>query len=391
MTTAERSVPLANTFGLYQGRKLEQVAVSAYREGVDRPPAAAAGLPPGGTAEGDQRPAGALRGAEGLPDARRPGADGWPAGAAVGWRSTSTPRYSGPGAADLRDGANAHVAALLETPVEPPQLDGDLVARDPRDPGARGRWPSAPTRWSPGAAPRRRCRNGGRSNVAGSQVTRVFARASGRPMTDGIEGIYTFDGFHDVFLPAVGDVTRSVAEDGWVLGREQEALSADELDRLGNDLLALYYADYIKPLGRLPQRPDPRPARRSGPGRGSRQHPVGAQFAAAVAAGVGRRPDASRPAGKSRARRPRPSSRRARPREPPGKRRRSPASAGHRRPTSTGSSPRSAAGRPAGRDGCPASSSTTTSPTCTTWSWRPTAARRRSTTSCACSTTSTAS
>lgn len=239
----DRPVPLASTFGLYQGRKLEQVAVSAYRDGLTDLllPRLVFRLEEQLRAINDPQvlyealKVYLMLGGQGPLDDRL----------VRQWLAIDIDsRYPGPGAADLRDGANAHVAALLETPVEPPQLDGDLVARTrailERQPLAerayalvtRSRAATALPEWRP-------------VDVAGTQVTRVFARASGRAMTEGIEGIYTYDGFHDVFLPAVGDVTRSVAEDGWVLGREQEALSGDELDRLENDLLALYYADYI--------------------------------------------------------------------------------------------------------------------------------------------------
>ena len=48
---------------------------------------------------------------------------------------------------------------------------------------------------------------------------------SGRSLNTGMPGIFTWAGYHNVFLPLLPSVTQDVAEDDWVLGREHAAAS----------------------------------------------------------------------------------------------------------------------------------------------------------------------
>ena len=56
------------------------------------------------------------------------------------------------------------------------------------------------------------------ADALGAAGVRVFVRASGKPLTEGVPGFYTIDGFYKVLLPALGNVTKQVASESWVLG-----------------------------------------------------------------------------------------------------------------------------------------------------------------------------
>ena len=49
---------------------------------------------------------------------------------------------------------------------------------------------------------------------------RVFIRRSGAPLTEGVPGFYTIDGFYKVLLPNLPAATIQVASESWVLGKD---------------------------------------------------------------------------------------------------------------------------------------------------------------------------
>ena len=82
--------------------------------------------------------------------------------------------------------------------------------------------------------------------AAGPGADKVLRRASGAPLTDGVPGLYTVEGYHRSFYPALVDVIRAVAEESWVLGEESRVtLNPIELDGLQKRILGLYLDDYI--------------------------------------------------------------------------------------------------------------------------------------------------
>lgn len=86
--------------------------------------------------------------------------------------------------------------------------------------------------------------------AAGPNATQVFERASGQPLTKGIPGIFTREGYRKAFQKSVEKATLQLAtEEGWVLGVKTDpgqlrdaALSGD----LANRVRRLYLQDYIK-------------------------------------------------------------------------------------------------------------------------------------------------
>ena len=158
------------------------------------------------------------------------------------WQAT----YPGAAMAPLRDGLARHLEALLANPLPQIPLDGALLAAART---AFSRVPLADRVYS------RIVSSGAAQAVApwrpadalGPAGVRVFVRASGKSLTDGVAGFYTIDGFYKVLLPALGDVTNQVARESWVLGqRLQITPESAEAQRLERDVVKLYEADYAK-------------------------------------------------------------------------------------------------------------------------------------------------
>jgi len=83
------------------------------------------------------------------------------------------------------------------------------------------------------------------SDALGPAGVPLFVRASGKPLTEGIPGFLTVDGFHRVLLPSLDGAVKSVASESWVLG-DRVAFNPNGPQRPGleRDVIALYEADY---------------------------------------------------------------------------------------------------------------------------------------------------
>ncbi len=154
--------------------------------------------------------------------------------------------YPGPAAAPFRQSLTQHLDALLAQPLPQVALDGALVAASraafSRVPLANRVYsrirPSAAAQTVPPWRP---------SDALGPAGVRVFVRASGKPMTDGVPGFYTPTGFHTVLLPALGRTAQDVAKESWVLGKTASvAPNSPELQQVEQGVIALYEADYAK-------------------------------------------------------------------------------------------------------------------------------------------------
>ena len=85
--------------------------------------------------------------------------------------------------------------------------------------------------------------------AAGPTAQLVFARASGEPLTKGVPGIYSFEGYYNTFVPAAKDVTQQLAdEESWVLGivSKDKSRFLDPRSRanLDNETRRLFLEDY---------------------------------------------------------------------------------------------------------------------------------------------------
>jgi type VI secretion system protein ImpL len=82
--------------------------------------------------------------------------------------------------------------------------------------------------------------------AGGPATSRVMSRPSGLQLSKGISGIYTHDGFFNVFLPAALDVAEQIKKENWVLGeRAEDFTNPNALSLIARDVLDLYYSDYI--------------------------------------------------------------------------------------------------------------------------------------------------
>ncbi|MCE9660219.1 MAG: type VI secretion system membrane subunit TssM [Burkholderiales bacterium] len=90
------------------------------------------------------------------------------------------------------------------------------------------------------------------AGAAGPASLNVFERASGEPLTKGIPGLFTKEGYRKAFETSVDKATRQLAsEETWVLGlRQSEANKSLPLGKanpeLTNRVRRLYFEEYIK-------------------------------------------------------------------------------------------------------------------------------------------------
>ncbi|HVJ51857.1 MAG TPA: type VI secretion system membrane subunit TssM [Aliidongia sp.] len=158
------------------------------------------------------------------------------------WRS----RFPGALNEKLRKDLLAHLNALLAEPLPAVTLDGALVGTARASFSrvslaervySRARPDASATHvadWTP-------------AMVLGSAGTPLFTRISGKPLTDGIPGFYTEEGFREVLLRNLAATTKKVADESWVLGRnEQIPTDGPQIQELERNVVALYVADYEK-------------------------------------------------------------------------------------------------------------------------------------------------
>ncbi|MEM6939698.1 MAG: type VI secretion system membrane subunit TssM [Pseudomonadota bacterium] len=153
--------------------------------------------------------------------------------------------FSGPSRIALREDLTMHLEALLSQPMEKIALNGPLVEQVQ---AILSEMPLAQRVYngiiaSPAATnlPTWRITDAG-----GPAVARVLVRSSGKPLNDGVEGIFTYNGFNNVFLGEALGVARRIQNESWVLGPRGEAEQTDAaLTALSRDVLSLYYNDYV--------------------------------------------------------------------------------------------------------------------------------------------------
>jgi type VI secretion system protein ImpL len=84
-------------------------------------------------------------------------------------------------------------------------------------------------------------------DVLGPAGAKLFSRLSGKPLTDGIPGLLTVDGFHRVLLPSLTQSARDVAAEGWVAGPGIRIdTGSAQKRRLERDIIGLYEKEYVQ-------------------------------------------------------------------------------------------------------------------------------------------------
>ena len=153
--------------------------------------------------------------------------------------------YPGPARDQFRADLEVHLDALLDQPMQEIALNGPLVDQVQ---GLLSEMPLAQRVYngiinSPASVSLPTWRI---SDAGGPAVARVLVRSSGKPLTDGVEGIFTYDGFNRVFVGEALGVAARIQRESWVLGPRGEAEQTEQaLALLSRDVLDLYYNDFI--------------------------------------------------------------------------------------------------------------------------------------------------
>jgi type VI secretion system protein ImpL len=156
------------------------------------------------------------------------------------WQNT----YPGAADAPLRGDLVKHLDALLANPLPQVPLDGKLIEDARRTFSRVSLAERVYSRIRPLAANVPPWTPGGALGASGAPL---FVRASGKPLTDGIPGLYTRDGFYKVVLPSLPVAAKEVASESWVLGASAQINpTSPETANLEHDVVALYTAEYIK-------------------------------------------------------------------------------------------------------------------------------------------------
>ncbi|GGF34615.1 type VI secretion protein IcmF [Aliidongia dinghuensis] len=158
------------------------------------------------------------------------------------WRA----RFPGTLNQALRDSLARHLDALLAEPLPAVPLDDALVSAArvafshvPLADRVYSRVKSEATGetvpdWAP-------------ADALGTAGQPLFTRLSGKPLTDGIPGFFTADGYRKILLGHLAASARSVADESWVLGRKDEiAPQGPAVDGLEQAVIALYVAEFEK-------------------------------------------------------------------------------------------------------------------------------------------------
>ena len=145
----------------------------------------------------------------------------------------------------MRADLNDHLDALLAAPLHPIALNNDLVAAVQR---VLTQVPQSQRVYtgiinSPEATALSEWRL---TDVGGPALARGLSRSSGKQMNDGIKGIYTYQGFNEVFLEQALEMATRIQRESWVLGADaQQVQSETVLSAMSRDVLDLYYNDFV--------------------------------------------------------------------------------------------------------------------------------------------------
>ncbi len=240
-------IPWSMSLGLYQGDKLGSQAARAYRRLLHR-----ALLPRVMLRLEDQVRQGAAD-PDYLYDALRiylmlDDADRYDPTAVQLWVTRDWERNLPRGTTkEQQEALQGHLAALLEerpTPL-PLTLDGRLI-QDARE--VLNDAPLATRIYA------RLQREGVGNDIpdfttagaAGDLARLVLTRPSGKPLTQGIPGLYTYAGYHRGFDAAADRLIGAAAEESWVLGPQaQVKTGSPEAERLIGEVRERYLQDYV--------------------------------------------------------------------------------------------------------------------------------------------------
>ncbi|HWE72391.1 MAG TPA: type VI secretion system membrane subunit TssM [Stellaceae bacterium] len=159
--------------------------------------------------------------------------------------------FPGPENDANRNALAGHLDALLERPLTPIPLDANLVEKTrailQRLPIAERVYSLIKTHPTITALPEWRI-----ADHAGPAAARGLVLRSGKPLSEGVAGLYTHDGYYFAFKPLLPQAATEIARETWVLGLETKV--ADDpasIARLKNDVTSLYLEDFAAQWDRL--------------------------------------------------------------------------------------------------------------------------------------------
>lgn len=152
--------------------------------------------------------------------------------------------YQGDGRAAARASLNGHARALADGILAPIELDARLIAKARETikeqaigtraydilaglPQAR-----ALPEWTP-------------SSAFGPLGERAFERKSKAPLVDGIEGLFTADGYRNVVIPQVSYASRVALSEAWVRGSD-DAIRGATVEQVAQAALQIYFDRFEK-------------------------------------------------------------------------------------------------------------------------------------------------
>lgn len=152
--------------------------------------------------------------------------------------------YPGDGRAAVREALDQHAKALANGVLAPIELDARLIAtarETIRDQAIGTRaydilagLPQVRElmEWTPATA-------------FGPLGERAFERRSKAPMAEGIEGLFTADGYHSVVIPQVAHAARIALSEGWVRGSD-DAIKGATVEQVAQAALQIYFDRFEK-------------------------------------------------------------------------------------------------------------------------------------------------
>lgn len=146
---------------------------------------------------------------------------------------------------EMRADLMKHLDILLSAPMDKISLNGPLVEQIQEIlseiPVAQRVYSSIINSARSKALPRWRL-----TDIGGPAIARVIVRSSGKPLNEGIEGIFTYRGFNEVFLDEALEVSQRFQRESSFLGpRGKSEQTEAALLNMSRDVLDLYYLDYV--------------------------------------------------------------------------------------------------------------------------------------------------
>ncbi|MCB1741219.1 MAG: type VI secretion system membrane subunit TssM, partial [Gammaproteobacteria bacterium] len=152
-------------------------------------------------------------------------------------------RRSFPEAVDKQGDLQEHLDALITAGIEPAPVDHELIQSVRL---GLGQVPLAQLAYG------RLKREAAGSDtppfklvdVLGPDGSRVFVRASGKPLDEAIPGLFTYRGYFETYQTESSRLVDQLRKESWVLDVGSDDLSKAELDKLDQDVETLYLDEY---------------------------------------------------------------------------------------------------------------------------------------------------